>query len=109
MPIRLVEPTDFLALDVLSDGKRNIAPNVAKAINQDRAYINTRLKRLCDKEMTRRVGPYETSGLYRITPLGLAALCKRDEYEHNSETFENSIQELKNEIEIKGPTVVTPW
>lgn len=109
MPIRLVEPTDFLVLEVLSDGRRNIAPNIAELIDQDRAYINARVKLLNDKKLIQRVGPNKSSGLYRITPLGIAALHRRDEYNHNPETFEDSIHELKAHIEITGPVVATPW
>jgi DNA-binding MarR family transcriptional regulator len=109
MPIRLVEPTDFLVLDALSDGQRNIAPNIAEMIDQDRTYINARLKVLNDKELIQRVGPNGSSGLYRITPLGIAALHKRDQYNHNPERFEDSIHELEEHIEITGPAVVAPW
>lgn len=109
MSIRLVEPTDFLVLDALSDGQRNVAPNIAETIDQERSYINARLKVLNDTNLIQRVGPNGSSGLYRITPLGIAALHKRDAYNHSPERFEDSIHELEAHIEITGPVVATPW
>ena len=34
VPIRLTQPTDFLILDALSDGKRDVASNIAKRIDK---------------------------------------------------------------------------
>lgn len=109
MPIRLVKPTDFLVLEALSDGKRDVAPNLATRTGQDRGYINSRLRRLFEKGLLTRVGPNDHSGLYRITPLGVAAFHERDTYEQSPDVFENIIDELAAEIEIRHTCVETPW
>ena len=57
MPIRLTQPTDFLILDSLSDGKRDTASNIAKRIDKQRTYINTRLPVLADYDLIEKIGP----------------------------------------------------
>jgi hypothetical protein len=78
--MRLTDPTDFEILDALSDGRRNTAANLAHLIDRTRPYINTRLPLLADYGLVERVGPAPNSGLYQITPRGLAALELRDQY-----------------------------
>lgn len=77
MPIRLVEPTDFLILDSLADCERNGAVNLAQELDIDRNYVNTQLSILVDHELIERVGPAQNSGIYQITPLGVAAIRHR--------------------------------
>jgi DNA-binding MarR family transcriptional regulator len=79
--MKLTQPTDFDILDVLSDGKRNNAINIAEKLDQERSYMNTRLPILEDYGLVESVGPAENSGLYVITESGQTALEYRDEYE----------------------------
>lgn len=83
--MRLVQPTDFEILVVLSDGKRNTAANIAVEIGKDRDYINTRLPTLADYDLLRKVGPAPHSGIYVITSRGYAALAARDEYSRDTD------------------------
>jgi len=62
--------TDFDILEVLADGKRNVATNIAIEIEADRGYVNTRLSYLSEEDLVVRVGPKEQSGLYEITNKG---------------------------------------
>ena len=78
--MRLVQPTDFDILAALESGGRNVAANLSIRLNQDRAYINTRLPHLLDYKLVTKIGPAENSGLYEITPRGKAALQNRDRY-----------------------------
>lgn len=77
--MRLVEPTDFQILDALSDGRRNIAANIAIELDKDRAYLNTRLPELEDYGLIERIGPAEKSGLYEITETGQETLRQHGE------------------------------
>ena len=106
MPIRLIQPTDFLILDTLSDGKRDTAMNIAKRIDKDRNYINTRLPVLADYGLIDKIGPHESSGLYQITPLGVAAVQKQALYDQDQGQFDTAIRELAADIEIDGPTII---
>ena len=106
MPIRLTQPTDFLILDLLSDGKRDTGSNVAKRIDKNRSYINTRLPVLADYDLIDKIGPHESSGLYQITPLGVAAVQKQALYDQDQEQFDAAIRELAADIEIEGPTII---
>ncbi len=90
--MKLVVPTDFEILDVLSDGKRNNAVNIAVELDKNRAYINTRLPILLDYGLVARVGPAENSGLYIITDKGKEVLEHRDVY--GEEKFEQLVSEL---------------
>jgi len=106
MPIRLTQPTDFLILDTLSNGKRDIASNIAKQIDKKRSYINTRLPILTDYNLIRKIGPHESSGLYQITPLGIAAVQKQALYDQDQDQFDDVIRDLAADIEIRGPTII---
>lgn len=86
--MKLAPPTDFDVLDVLSDGKRNTAANIAIEIDRDRAYINTRLPILADYGLIERIGPAPNSGLYEITEKGRTALAHRDAYGNDDVDFE---------------------
>jgi len=68
--MKSLNETDFDILEVLSDGKRNVATNIALEIKADRGYVNTRLSHLLDEDLVVRVGPKERSGLYEITNKG---------------------------------------
>jgi predicted transcriptional regulator len=78
MGLYLVEPTDFEILSYLLDAGRNNAVNIAVALEQNREYMNTRLRRLASHECVERIGPAENSGLYEITEKGRAALDHRE-------------------------------
>lgn len=104
--MRLRRPTDFLILEALSDGKRNTGANIAGMINYDRAYVNTQLPKLEDQGLLEKIGPHKDSGLYRITPLGVAALEKRTLYDNDEDEFEAAIQDLAENIEIEHPSVI---
>jgi len=78
MGLYLVEPTDFEILSYLSEAGRNNAVNIAVALEQNREYMNTRLRRLASHECVERIGPAENSGLYEITEKGRAALDHRE-------------------------------
>ncbi|WP_207592734.1 winged helix-turn-helix domain-containing protein [Halomontanus rarus] len=78
--MRLRQPTDFLVLEALEDGGRNVATNLAGHTGKSRKNINTRLPILEDYGLVTKIGPAERSGLYEITALGKAALVYRDQY-----------------------------
>ena len=75
--MRLVDPTDFQILEALSDGRRNVAANIAIELDKDRAYLNTRLPELEDYGLIERIGPAQNSGLYEITDEGRETLENR--------------------------------
>jgi len=79
--MRLTRPTDFDILAALSDGKRDVAVNIAERLDRDRAYINTRLPALLDYGLVERIGPADKSGLYEITVSGQRAVAHREQYE----------------------------
>ncbi|WP_176451160.1 ArsR family transcriptional regulator [Halorubrum sp. Ea1] len=105
MQTRLVQPTDFQLLDALSDGRRDTAANLAVKCNKDRNYLNTRLPVLADKGLVRRIGPAEASGLYQITPRGIAAIHNQSLYEDDREQFEAALSEQASLITIIEPAV----
>jgi len=105
MRIRLVQPTDFQLLDALSDGRRDTAANLAVKCDKDRNYLNTRLPVLADEGLVRRIGPAESSGLYQITPRGIAAVNYQSLYEHDRDQFEAILTEHASLITIVEPTV----
>lgn len=78
--MKLQQPTDFLILEVLADG-RNVAPNIAQEIDKSRSHVNVRLPVLADYDLVQKVGPAENSGLYELTDKGEAALELRDRYD----------------------------
>lgn len=87
--MKLVQPTDFDILKILSDGRRNNAINIAKLLEQEREYINTRLPHLAEHGLVEAVGPADNSGLYEITERGQQALQHRREYNHSDVDFED--------------------
>lgn len=105
MRTRLVNPTDFQILESLADGRRNTAANLAAAIDKDRNYLNTRLPVLADEGLIERVGPAEHSGLYQITPRGVAAAQNQAVYRSNREQFEQVVAEQELLITITEPVV----
>ena len=84
----LTEPTDFMILEELSDGKRNTAANLASHLDKDRNYLNTRLTTLADYGILEKIGPAENSGIYQITSRGIAAVQNQTLYQQNREQFE---------------------
>lgn len=82
--MKLVVPTDFEVLEVMSDGRRQTAPNLAALLDRESTYMNNRLAELAGHGLVERVGPSERSGMYAITERGRAALEHRDEYSHDS-------------------------
>ena len=106
--IRLVDPTDFQILEALSDGRRNTAANLAVIIDKDRNYLNTRLPVLADTGLITRVGPAESSGLYQITPRGVAAAHNRSLYAADRDQFATAIDEQEPLITITDPAVQHP-
>lgn len=107
--MRLTQPTHFLILEALSDGRRNTGANLAEIIERDRGYVNTELPRLADKGLVEKVGPHENSGLYQITSLGVAAVKKRELYEENQDKFETEIYRLQDSIELNPPEVTIQY
>lgn len=89
--MKLVNPTDFEILESLSNGKRNVAANLAHDLGKDRAYLNTRLPVLLDYGLVERIGPAPNSGLYKITPIGERAVQYRDHYSDQNTDFEDLI------------------
>ncbi|OYR53285.1 phage repressor protein [Halorubrum sp. E3] len=86
--MRLTVPTDFEILQILSNGRRNNAINIAAHLDKNRSYINTRLPVLADYDLLDRVGPAPNSGLYEITERGRIAASHREEYEDDDIDFE---------------------
>jgi hypothetical protein len=79
--MKLVQPTDFEILDALNQtGGRNVATNIAREVERDRSYINTRFSKLVEYGLVERVGPSDQSGLYDLTDRGKDALDYRDQY-----------------------------
>ena len=91
--MRLVEPTDFEILEVLSDGKRNNAINIAALLDKNRSYINTRLPILADYGLVERIGPAPNSGLYAITEKGQVTLQHRDKYGQEGVDFDALVED----------------
>ncbi|WP_396611624.1 ArsR family transcriptional regulator [Haloferax sp. S1W] len=89
--MKLVEPTDFAILEYLDSNGRNNAVNIGVALDQKRAYMNTRLRALDDFGCVTRVGPAKNSGLYEITAKGRAALDYRDAQHDPDVDFEQLI------------------
>lgn len=103
--VKLIRPTDFDVLEVFSDGEQDLGRNVAKTLDRDRSYINTRLAHLEGNHMLERIGPSENSGLYRITSRGLAALDLRDGYDSGRE-WEELIDDRAEDFEIRRPEII---
>lgn len=90
--MKLTSPTDFEILDSLSDGRRNVASNLAYRLDKDRAYLNTRLPILSDYGLVERIGPAPSSGLYEITGLGELAVEHREQYKKEKSDFETFLE-----------------
>jgi DNA-binding PadR family transcriptional regulator len=103
--MRLSNPTDFLILEALADGERDTGANLAKRIDRNRSYINNQLPKLADQGLIQKIGPHQNSGLYQITPLGVAAIQKQSLYSEDEDEFEVEIREVKDRIEITRPSV----
>lgn len=80
---------EWIILEHLRDGKRDVAPNIADASSEydespedgfKRSYINTRTPKLRDLQLIERVG-VENSGLYVITEKGKLAVDNREKYD----------------------------
>lgn len=106
--MRLRQPTDFLILEALSDGRRDTGANIAALTETDRGYVNTELRHLADHGLVRKVGPHDNSGLYQITPLGVAAVEKRDLYNTDQDRFETLIYDLADDITLHPASVTVP-
>lgn len=88
----LLNKTDFEILEVLGEGGRNVAPNIAEEIDASRGYINTRFQTLVAYDLVKKVGPSSNSGLYEITDQGRMAVEHKqafldDEIEYDFEEF----------------------
>jgi predicted transcriptional regulator len=90
--MKLVDPTDFQILKALSDGKRNTAANLAVELDQNRAYLNSRMPVLADYELVEQIGPAERSGLYEITEKGKIVSEHREEYRDEDADIERIIE-----------------
>lgn len=105
-PVRLKRPTDFLILECLLETGQNVGVNIALEIDKNRSYVNTRLPDLDDYGLIEKVGPAKRSGLYRITPLGEAALKHRDRYDDDEIDFEELIE---SEVESQQDCEDNEW
>lgn len=91
--VKLVVPTDFEILEVMSDERRQTAPNLAEILDRDSRYMNNRLAALAGSGFVQKVGPSDRSGMYIITQKGLAALEHRDKYSHDTaDEFEKLLE-----------------
>jgi|AntDeeMetagen192_2_1112575.scaffolds.fasta_scaffold06801_1 hypothetical protein len=105
VPYRLVTPTDFEILDACADGRRTVASNLAIELDQDRSYVNTRMRELAGQELLQNIGPADTSGLYQITPTGIAVLEHRDRYAEEPQAFTAAVEAFAKKLRIKPPSV----
>ena len=97
--VKLVQPTDFEILDVLCDGERQTAPNLAEILDKRRQYMNDRLADLAANGLIEKVGPSQRSGMYVITDRGRTALKNRDRYSHSqAQEFAQLIEKEVNDI-----------
>jgi predicted transcriptional regulator len=92
-------------LEWFSDGRRDVASNVAQELDIARSYLNGQLQSLSDYGLLERIGPAERAGLYEITATGIAALEKRDLYDTDREQFTEAVEELASKVHIEGPTI----
>ena len=90
--MKLTQPTDFEVLDSLSDGKRDVAANIAQRLQKNRAYLNTRLPHLNDYGLVEQIGPAEKAGLYEITEKGLLVVEHQDLYNTEEVDFDAFIE-----------------
>jgi len=97
--VKLQRPTDFLILECLAEGGRNVAANVALEIDKSRSHVNVRLPMLQDYGLVEKIGPAENSGLYEITSKGRVVLEHREEYDAEDVTFDELVAEKVDEVE----------
>ena len=86
--------TDFGILGYLQDG-RNIAPNMAAALDKDRNYINAQLTYLLDYGLVRKIKEpgVKRAGLYELTDRGRVAFEHRAEYDKSDpDAFDKLIE-----------------
>ena len=105
-PMRLQLPSDQLVLEKLTEG-RNTAANIAADVDRSRNYINQRMPQIHDYGLIRKVGPVEGTGLYEITPKGIATLRLIDDYTEGKE-FEDRVEQRADQIEIRQVVVNDP-
>jgi predicted transcriptional regulator len=93
--MKLVDPTDFEILKTLQGG-RNVATNVAAELDQDRAYMNTRMPQLHDHGLVDKIGPAANSGLYELTDRGRTAIACQEQYGYvDPNRFEAIVDETR--------------
>ena len=90
--VKLQQPTDFLILEFLEEGGRNVASNISIEIDKSRSHVNVRLPILEDYGLVKKIGPSENSGLYEITEKGQLALEHQEEYSENQGLFESALE-----------------
>jgi len=95
--VKLQRPTDFLILEYLEEGGRNVGTNIAAEIEKSRSHVNVRLPVLADYDLVKKIGPMENSGLYEITERGRVALEYREKYEDDNVDFDRVIEENVDE------------
>ncbi|WP_158205578.1 ArsR family transcriptional regulator [Halomarina oriensis] len=81
--MKLVVPTDFEILEEMKDGKRFTATFLAEILDKKSKYMNNRLAALAGAGYVEKVGETGNSGMYVVTPVGIAALEHKDEYSHD--------------------------
>lgn len=91
---------DWVILEHLRDGKRDVAPNIANGTEYKRSYINTRTPKLRDYQLIERVG-VENSGLYVITEKGKLAVDHREKYDEIEADDDRPIMEFYQFLEEK--------
>lgn len=97
--MRLSLPSDRLVLEKLAEG-RNLAANIAADVDRSRNYINQRMPQLHDYGLVAKVGPVDGTGLYEITPRGVAVLRLIDDYD-TSEEFERRVDQRAKVIDVR--------
>jgi hypothetical protein len=96
--MRLTTPIDYNILDEFSDGRRNNAANLARILDRDRSYINTRLPILAEHGLLEHVGPSPHSGLYVITDNGLEFVQQLEASEGNNSDLDALLEDqIKSE------------
>ena len=102
--MRLQLPSDRLILEQLCEG-RNLGANIAVNVDRTRNNINRRMPQLHDYDLVTKIGPVEATGLYEITPRGVACLRLIDDYSQSDE-FEAAVDELAREIEVRSIQII---
>lgn len=104
--VKLKQPIDFRVLEAMSDGRRDKGANIAIRIDEDRMYVNNRLNDLAEYGLFEKIGPAENTGLYQITPKGVAAMELEDGYERGRK-WEEAVEACAQRVEIRDPETVT--